>query len=703
METEGKAAFLAAYAEETREAKPEATAAGTDSVHNETVNRNERSMEEPQPWLDYSRERAYEALNRSWGEVFQDKAYLGKWLEAYANQFAEVLGNEKITAADVSEAVFMKVSSENASAVAGQKIVRPMFVFKDFAQYQKFATAIQGEAGLSSRGMNVTGKILADEFANTSTIFATNNQEFADHEIMHSIDPHVLTRTGYDNLLSEMLAYYGKEIIESNPKGWQHLQNPADGPWKGLAGSAGGLSYYESYSQTADSPLSQQDWIELSNQAAAALRTYAEKHGHIEAQRLLARSADLPSFFQAAGAEMPAFEHEASQEAAVSADAHQSASPDPSVRSGNNVGELVVTKREAPPTATDAPQSLVSIPSETGQGVASIAESSNHTSEQPALTESQPNGSSETLEKFIEQVQNEVSQLVYTRRESSNLGFQAVYGGEFLAKTYGAESYVAAAREMLEDENRAELSIPALIRKLEPDPAKRAALFDQMEQFSDQEATKRENNIAVGVDVPTNHPFVIDANHARLLHHVMPGLRSLDKLASGGLQALAYRASKLLFDTPLNHSEQAFDYAVPERYSGELIESLKQVDNSLVELVSRRTSEYDQQAVVLREKLRVSIDQLHEALQQREQELEQVAREKGDTYAAQLIDSVRQQIELTGAFAGHELSANELDPLMQEAELRAQTYRDAVKSAVEVELAPLRKQLSRLRGLEQSI
>ncbi len=247
--------------------------------------------ERAQNWLRQDREMSYARLGLMFDNLFDQGGVeaVQQWLLDYFNPFIEQMGREPLKLEDVKSLTISHAVSKSATEIAGQEISRSLLLFTDTGEYQRFSSRLQGEAGMASRGMNIPRELFSegDILHETGLLIASPNKVFIGHEILHSIDPHLGQRKGYDRLIEEAFAYYTEEIVNANPKHYAHLKDPAEGPWRFLANSISGESYWQKYSQEAEGKLTMDAFHTRAHEISQAIRNMSDTFGHVEAQRML--------------------------------------------------------------------------------------------------------------------------------------------------------------------------------------------------------------------------------------------------------------------------------------------------------------------------------------------------------------------------------------------------------------------------------
>ena len=235
---------------------------------------------ESEPWLDKKREKAYKGLIDNL-DIIQKTGGDQSIQETFSHMFGLELG-------DVKSLKYIKVQSSSASEVADTEITRPVFIFLDISEYQNFSKKLQGESGMSSSGMIISSE------KGVPIIIATPNKSFISHEVRHTVDPNVNKREKENQILDELFAYYQEIIVEAELKQYSHLKNPQDGPWNKLINAVGLDIYHEKIEGEVD--LSVEDYKEKTRDVVESLRLFAEKYGHIVAQRAILKSKTIEEF-----------------------------------------------------------------------------------------------------------------------------------------------------------------------------------------------------------------------------------------------------------------------------------------------------------------------------------------------------------------------------------------------------------------------
>ena len=260
---------------------------------------NER-IKEPQEWLDMKRENSYDQVNRMLADIQEGQTTYGiqNWLRRLVNPAMVEANLQEIESSEIESLQYVNFTSEAASKVAGKEINRPILMFSDISEYQNFSIKLRGEPGVASRGMNIPRSLFpSGQLHETGLIISTDNKEFINHEIFHSIDPNSEERRGYDRILTEMFAYYQQIIVEADLKHYGHLSKPEDGPWGTLSREID-ETYLDKYLEDTNEKLSDEELKQLMKDIVAAIRSICEKEGHIKAQRAIVKSKTIEELFR---------------------------------------------------------------------------------------------------------------------------------------------------------------------------------------------------------------------------------------------------------------------------------------------------------------------------------------------------------------------------------------------------------------------
>ncbi len=290
--------------------------------------KNEKTKESGEVWLNKEKENAFEeVLNilrdierlaeeeaekelRDKGIIDSDviektkedarKEAIHKSFLYIFNPRFEASGAGPLSLSDIKSLEYAEINSISASQVAGKDITRPLFIFFNTSEFQKFSVKLQGKHGMSSRGLVVPPSGFSQEssLGKTGLIIATAGKEFISHEIRHTIDPNLDKRSGRDKILEELFGYYQEEIIDAKLSQYSHLAKPQDGPWRWLSRTISQDMYYENIKD--EDNISLEEYKDLAKQASDAARLVSEKYGHIETQKAILKSNTLKEFIELA-------------------------------------------------------------------------------------------------------------------------------------------------------------------------------------------------------------------------------------------------------------------------------------------------------------------------------------------------------------------------------------------------------------------
>lgn len=247
----------------------------------------EESAEGVQSWLDREREEAYKGVRDYFleimgeGTVEEKERNIRKWWLEFCNKSFASNKVELLKPEHVESLLVIDYKSEAASKIAGKEISRPMIVYTDLKEYKEFASRFNGVEDTSA-GMNIWGGNFHSEspFHKTGLIVTVAAEENMNHEILHSIDPHVDTRKGPDGILCEAFTFYQDRIVEADG-------SIEEGFWRLTKMMS---HYYHDYGQDADPPMSPEEFKEYCGRISQALQKIREQQGDLETQRLLVQT-----------------------------------------------------------------------------------------------------------------------------------------------------------------------------------------------------------------------------------------------------------------------------------------------------------------------------------------------------------------------------------------------------------------------------
>lgn len=257
-------------------------------------------IEEPQEWLDMERENSYDQVGLMFADIQEGQTAYGiqNWLRKLVNPYIVEANLPEIESSEIESLQYVNFFSETASKVAGKEIMRPILMFSDISEYQNFSIKLRGKSSAASRGMNIPGSLFSSgPLHKTGLIISTDNKEYNNHEVFHSIDPNLEERLGYDRILTEMFANYQQIIVEANLKYYRHLPKPEDGPWGTLSREID-ETYLDKFLEDTDEKLSNEEFKQLMKDIVAVIRSIYEKNGHIETQRTIAKSKTIEELFR---------------------------------------------------------------------------------------------------------------------------------------------------------------------------------------------------------------------------------------------------------------------------------------------------------------------------------------------------------------------------------------------------------------------
>ncbi|MFH2062547.1 MAG: hypothetical protein ABIJ46_00125 [bacterium] len=264
---------------------------------NETAaGKSKEKAEGVQPWLNLEREKSFEVLRAAFrglegsGSREQRERKFREWFLDFINAALEAGDREPLEPADVSSVFLGEFRSASASEIAGTDIIRSVVCFEDILQYQRLAARMDGRCVADDGGTFIPGKAFSDDHImhQIGLIISAADDYFIQHEIRHSIDPHLDSRSGEGLVLTEAFALYRQVIVES------------DSTEKELFGALARVlkNYYDDYLDESDLPMSQSEFDLVCEKVVETLRQSRQKHGDLETQRMLAQSRTMADLFR---------------------------------------------------------------------------------------------------------------------------------------------------------------------------------------------------------------------------------------------------------------------------------------------------------------------------------------------------------------------------------------------------------------------
>ena len=254
--------------------------------------------EKRQEWLDKKREAAFIELNLIFKNLEQTSGQgaVRQWIQDTFNPLLQQAGRESISMEDLSSMHYLDYRCEPASEVAGQEIRRPVFIFDTDAQYDKFRELFFNEPD-DSEGYIMRWQSNDEILKETGIIISKPYKKIVDHETLHTVDPHVIDRTGINHLLlAEAFTLYQEAVINDLDGAYAHIEPGPNRPWLLLSIR---LNTYQDLLKQYDpnSTLDRKQFEELVKNTVEAIRTIAEREGHLETQRKIARTKTLEELF----------------------------------------------------------------------------------------------------------------------------------------------------------------------------------------------------------------------------------------------------------------------------------------------------------------------------------------------------------------------------------------------------------------------
>ena len=251
---------------------------------------SEKGEPQAQKWLDQDREKANKNFNdvvsglaEIDGQIAIRKWFLNLWNPRLASE-----GKEPLTLEDLDDLSYREAISASASEIAGQEIVRPVFIFKNPSSYRTVMSKItgseRGEAGVY---------LLGENFPETSILHTTGlimsgaQEHKIAHEIRHSMDPFVDKRTGLNAIIDEAFAHYHETIVRPTSVD----PNQRSAAFKSLKNILSDQTYSDGFLD-----FSPEQYAATVNKTVDVLEKSSAQMGDIETQRLLVSSGSIEGF-----------------------------------------------------------------------------------------------------------------------------------------------------------------------------------------------------------------------------------------------------------------------------------------------------------------------------------------------------------------------------------------------------------------------
>lgn len=185
-----------------------------------------REIPTQEPVFDLKREQAFAIVQNAFVDLYHQSPDHHEFHDWFVSKYSSALGlsgERQLTLEDVSSLELIIWESTEINQVAQTQVQRPIFVFRDRGQYFKFMKKMYDKDTTTS-GMYITFDIDEEPtpLSEAGFIFVSREKVHEiEHEIIHSIDPYVKVRRGYNKLITEVLAFYRDNINE--PKEYKKL------------------------------------------------------------------------------------------------------------------------------------------------------------------------------------------------------------------------------------------------------------------------------------------------------------------------------------------------------------------------------------------------------------------------------------------------------------------------------------------------
>lgn len=254
------------------------------------AHRSPEAYGDAQPWLDLEREKAFresqnylvDLNNRS-----EQHTELKQWFIDNFNHAYKLEGDRRLTQDDVSSLQLQICESTNASKLANHQVIRPVLVFTDKNGYSAFNNKVfnsdqdYGFYLVFPHDNSTTNPIVKSGLL----IMGPNEKGLLEHEIKHSIDGNC-SRVGYNQLLSELVAYFSDEI--GNPNRFRSILSHS--------------SYLRSFSANLppEEVLDRDSYTALVDQVITKTMLLNNQYGDLTTQRKIFASKTINEFLQLA-------------------------------------------------------------------------------------------------------------------------------------------------------------------------------------------------------------------------------------------------------------------------------------------------------------------------------------------------------------------------------------------------------------------
>jgi len=275
-----------------------------------TIRRAEQEQERREEQKEKEAKQQWETLDQEREEAFQKFTEHFQQAENSCEGVTQVIirdfinkmipeNEEHITIDELESMELSNYKSESASEIAGQEIIRPVFVFNDEKEWENFVTKLgfsENTNGFHKPGKQSGGGEFLDK---TGIMFSSGEESTINHEIRHSIDPNIGEREGLNGIIDELFAHYHDIMTEKN-ENYENRDNPKLAKLNDMIQLIGSEGYYKEYSEQAEEEITIEEYKKLVKKATKLISNLQEEIGdHTEVQRQLAETETLEELFNA--------------------------------------------------------------------------------------------------------------------------------------------------------------------------------------------------------------------------------------------------------------------------------------------------------------------------------------------------------------------------------------------------------------------
>jgi len=256
--------------------------------------------EKDEPIVNQEREKKFEKLMYYLSQV---KEKFGEEVirQLFCNMFnpmIEANGRQALDPKEISSLSYATLQVDKVSQIAGQEIKRPLWLFKNPEEYWSFTERLFGKKEGHARYISFPRLPEDHILKDIGFILSTEKSRMLTHEAMHSVDPHQIDRSKFDQIITESFAYYQNLLDEIDLHKLEVEKNPSLAQvkfYKDLDAKVWEFLPERVVNSLPELP--REEAVEIGKRLARYLKEYAKKYDHIEAQRQLAKSKTLDEFF----------------------------------------------------------------------------------------------------------------------------------------------------------------------------------------------------------------------------------------------------------------------------------------------------------------------------------------------------------------------------------------------------------------------